>query len=62
MERHRFYVEIGEHYNGTGAWTTNSQDQFETVVECRNPNEGERMLVAQYGGSSRVRVNWRGKA
>jgi hypothetical protein len=62
MERHKFYVEVGEYYNGTGAWTTNSQNQWETVIECRNPNEGERMLVAQYGGPNRVRVNWRGRA
>ncbi len=41
MERHKFYIEIGEYYNGTGAWTTNSQNQFETVVEARNANEGE---------------------
>ena len=61
MERHKFYVELIQ-MNGWGSWTTNSQDQFETVVECRNPNEGERMLMAQYGGSERCRVNWRGRA
>ena len=62
MERHKFYIEIGERYNGTGAWTTNTQNQFETVVECRNANEGERMVQAQYGGPDRCRVIWRGPA
>jgi hypothetical protein len=62
MERHKFYIEIGEYYNGTGAWTTNSQNQFETVVEARNSNEAERMVVAQYGGDRRCRVVYRGRA
>jgi hypothetical protein len=61
MERHKFYVEIGE-YKGWGTWNTNSQDQFETIVECRSPQDGERMVQAQYGGKERCRVNWRGPA
>ncbi len=63
MERHKFWVEVGEYFNGnSGSWTTNSSNQFETIVECRNPNEGERMVQAQYGGPQRCRVNWRGRA
>jgi hypothetical protein len=63
MERHKFYVEIGEFFNGnSGSWSTNSQNQFETVVECRTISEGERMVQAQYGGNQRCRVQWRGRA
>jgi hypothetical protein len=61
MERHRFFVEVFTRPHGpNGAISINSQDQFETVIECRNPNEGERMLKAQYGGNALV--NWRGRA
>jgi hypothetical protein len=62
MERHKYWVEVGEYHGGNGAWTSNSQNQFEVIVECREGNEGERMVRAQYGGERRCRVQWRGRA
>lgn len=61
MERHKFYVELIQK-TGWGTWTSNTQDQFETVVEARNSNEAERMVTAQYGGTDRCRVIYRGRA
>lgn len=61
MERHRFFVEVFTRPHGPdGAININTQDTFETVLECRNAVEGERMLKAQYGGNALV--NWRGRA
>ena len=62
MERHRFFVELITKGPGWGTWSSNTQDQFETIVECRSPNDGERMVQAQYGGSDRCRVYWKGPA
>jgi hypothetical protein len=63
MERHRFFVELFTRpYGPDGATVSNSDEQWETVVECRNPNEGERMVQSQYGGPNRARVVWRGPA
>lgn len=62
MERHKFFVELITKGPGWGTWSSNTQDQFETIVEARNSNEAERMVQAQYGGSDRCRVIYRGRA
>lgn len=63
MERHRFWVELIERpYGPNGAVVGNTRDQFETVVECRWANEGQRIVESQFGGPDRCRVSWRGPA
>jgi len=62
MERHKFIIEVGEYYNGNGAWMTDTNKRFETVVECQNSNQGTNMLLAQYGGQDRCRITWAGRA
>jgi hypothetical protein len=60
MERHKFYVEVyTKPWGSNGAESINSNDKFDTVIECRNANEGERMIKAQYGGNAHVQ--WRGR-
>ena len=60
MERHRYFVQIVTQQNGRDYMNTNQQ--WETVVECRTPNDGKRMVEAQYGGEGNCRVTWRGRA
>lgn len=60
MERHRYFVEIIDRSSGREVrWT---DQQWETVVECRFLQEGQRMVEAQYGGANNCRVTWRGPA
>jgi hypothetical protein len=60
MERHRFFVEIID--RSTGKDIRWSNQQWETVVECRYAQEGQRMVESQYGGPQNCRVTWRGQA
>ena len=60
MEQHKFRVEVGEYIGGT--WYTSTSQQFDTVIFCNNPNDGLRMLEAQWGGPDKARVSYMGLA
>ena len=62
MQQHKFYIEVLFRDDNTFMPYTRTDQQFETVVACRNPDEGRRMVEAQYGGPRRCRVTWRGPA
>lgn len=62
MQNHKFYIEVLFRDEGSSMTYTRTNQQFETVVACRSPDEGRRMVEAQYGGPDRCRVTWRGPA
>lgn len=69
LKSYRVYVEIGEYYGGydpmmggQGAWTSNTSQQFETIVQATDPSTATRMAQAQFGGPARCHVVYRGEA
>lgn len=62
LKRYKVRVEVGEYYNGTGAWTSSSDKVFYTEVAARWPNDAVAMCEAQYGGQERCRVTYLGEA
>jgi hypothetical protein len=64
MQSYRVYVEVGSYTSeGTsGAFQTESFRQFETVVNAQSSGDAVRIAEAQYGGSERCRVTFRGVA
>ncbi len=68
LKSYRVYVEIGEYYGGydstmggQGAWTSNTSQQFETVVQAQYPDMAVRIAQAQFGGPANCRVTFRGE-
>jgi hypothetical protein len=64
MQVHRVYVEVG-HYMGegtSGAFVTESLQQFETTVTANSSGDAVRIAMAQFGGQERCRVTYRGLA
>ncbi len=59
MERHKFFVEIS-HTDSDGRQVVASNNQFEVIVECREPLHGRQIVQAQYGRMAEV--TWRGRA
>jgi hypothetical protein len=54
LKTYRYLVEVG-YYEGS-TWYSSTSDQFRTEIAAGNPEQGRRMLEAQYGGKDRVRV------
>ena len=64
MQVHRVYVEVGQYMGeGTsGAFVTESLQQFETTVTANSSGDAVRIAMAQFGGQERCRVTYRGLA
>ncbi len=68
LKSYKVYVEIGEYdggydstMGGQGAWTSNTSQQFETVVQAQHPDMAVRVAQAQFGGPAHCRVTFRGE-
>ena len=62
MQVHRVYVEVGYYAGGStsGAFITESLNQFETTVTANSSGDAVRIAQAQFGGQDRCRVTYRG--
>lgn len=58
LKTYRFLVEVGRKEGST--WYSSTQDQFQTEISARDPEQGRRMLEAQFGGKDSVRVVYQG--
>ena len=64
MKTYRVYVEVG-YYAGegtSGAFITESLNQFETTVTANSSGDAVRIAQAQFGGQTRCRITYRGEA
>jgi hypothetical protein len=62
LKSYRVWIELGEYTSKNGSWTSNTSNQFETIINAWYPQKALEIAQAQYGGSTRCRVSYRGPA